>query len=407
MNKKFLTLLGLTTAALVLSSCGGTRTYEKEKEVYEYPTSLRVTHQSVSLRVGESEKLEAYTRPLASKSTQLIYESENPAVARVNSDGEITAVGGGITEISVKAPRSAKEGDYLVTKVMVYVTNPTIAPGDMKPAIQRQINMQAASSLTNYIGQEYSLTEVYENEVLKKGRYDDCDYIYYTGENEGRAGFKGFEVSVNTLEGSPVDTEYAWQLYCDKDYQTMFYHDSGANIRNYTKLDTSSYIGKNRIEPCLDLINALFTNGKEILVQHQRLITQSEFLSAYVDDKKSSDYFSVTKNMGYYDDDANNIHMITLTLSEEYTGQTVTADEESKLNIPYGTRYTEVFSLSLTFLNGFARIFIQDTPMTYELDGKSYYRADNNYTAYQINSEVQVPRPNQAEYSWVDEVFDL
>ncbi|SEA35168.1 Ig-like domain (group 2) [Xylanibacter ruminicola] len=72
--------------------------------------TIQVLKAQVTMKVGESKPLRAYSQD----HVVLLYSSENPAVATVDANGLITAVGAGTTKITIKAQG---EDDYYRTEI--------------------------------------------------------------------------------------------------------------------------------------------------------------------------------------------------------------------------------------------------------------------------------------------------
>ena len=243
------------------------------------------------------------------------------------------------------------------------------------------------------------------NDVGTGAYYDDCDYLHYSNNNEGRAGFIGYQKEINTTGGTMEETNYAWQTYCDNDYKTYIYHDTGFT-KNYCNYDTSEFIGKDKLEPCLEFLNGMFTNGKVILTQHLKIIKQETLLGYFNDPQASSQIAAETSNYGVYTDSETGLTMCRFTLTEGDNGTEAPEDEDLD-GIPSGTSYRGSFTMDLTFVNGYLRVDHTINPITYKLDGVDYTKLRDEYTAYQINDEVVVPRPVNADYIPVEDIFDL
>ncbi len=405
MNKKLLTLLGSAAFALTITSCGSqTVTVPTKRVITALPTEIRVTHQHVSLRTGESEKLNVYLAPRAAHDAVIRYESDNPSVATVSPDGTVTAVGGGIC--GIRCYTTGKDNNVIETVVKVYVTRPA-SFNEVQTNVLGQLlkQQETGNELKNFKAQNYAIREKTKAGELYYAYYDDCDYLHYSNNNEGRAGFIGYQKEINTTGGTMEETNYAWQTYCDNDYKTYIYHDTGFT-KNYCNYDTSEFIGKDKLEPCLEFLNGMFTNGKVILTQHLKIIKQETLLGYFNDPQASSQIAAETSNYGVYTDSETGLTMCRFTLTEGDNGTEAPEDEDLD-GIPSGTSYRGSFTMDLTFVNGYLRVDHTINPITYKLDGVDYTKLRDEYTAYQINDEVVVPRPVNADYIPVEDIFDL
>jgi hypothetical protein len=126
MNKKLLTLLSSTIAALALTSCGVTQVKEYDFAGLGYQDGdyIALKHILVNLSVGEKKSLEIETFPSSYVASSLTFESSDETVATVNKKGEVSALKQGFTDIVV----SSKDGSYS-NKVRVVVSKKSSKTG--------------------------------------------------------------------------------------------------------------------------------------------------------------------------------------------------------------------------------------------------------------------------------------
>ena len=84
-----------------------------DKAMYEKNATAISIPSTVSLKPGESYKVEVTTTPTIANIPELVWESSNFDVATVNSEGIIVAVGKGITAITATTPH--KDGETKLT----------------------------------------------------------------------------------------------------------------------------------------------------------------------------------------------------------------------------------------------------------------------------------------------------
>ena len=84
-----------------------------DKAMYEKNATAISIPSTVSLKPGESYKVEVTVTPSIANVPELVWESSNFDVATVNSEGIIVAVGKGITAITATTPH--KDGETKLT----------------------------------------------------------------------------------------------------------------------------------------------------------------------------------------------------------------------------------------------------------------------------------------------------
>ena len=414
MNKKILSVIGVAVASLTLGSCGGQTPANTDRYIQGYPIEFYINNSGIALNVGESQKIDLLMRPYVVTSYEAIYESKNTDVATVSSDGVVTARGGGIAEIEVKVRTGSGEKDFMKKSLKVYVVE-SVSYEKMCAEVPYHLAYQDDHPLHSFKARNYSIREHYRNNEMYADSHDNCDYLHYTdmktpteedplgGEKNGRVGFLGYEIDRNVVNGSSVENKYCWQFHCNEDYTTYVFHDN-AQLKKYCSIDTSLYIGQSRLEPCLDLINGMFTNGKVILTQHLTIAAQRSLISYFVDNPSAIQ--SGTSNWGAYVDEATNTRMFRFQYTERDSG-TIEPDDEDYYQVPAGTQYSGSFKLDLLFVNGYTRVNKTYNDMHWNVSGVKGDYIRDDMTHYEIEDEINVPTPDRGEYIKVDEVFDL
>ena len=389
MNKRFIRLLGTAAIALTISSCGTTTsTQDVSRDVYVAPEALRLNTYSLGLVSGKTKTLVPDVSPAASKNVKVSYKSENSNVARVDANGNVTGVSGGATTVTV----TAGEGDSAISvDVPVYVGNASDVD-TVKSYGAEQLQMQKDLGRPEAIS-VHEVRNMYSaiGGVNQKGYTDDC--LYVVSEAEGYLGLDGYEKRLKTAEGTLEPSRYAWTFFMDEDYITYLYHISDGT-KNRMSLPTQSYIGQPRINGIYDLINNLFTRGKEIIVdQNFSTVYETENLEDI-----SGNSFGAFKN--------NDLNIILYS----YTGRgplTIDPDSESNYEIPANTTCQVTMSVDLCFVNGVCAYEFINQDMSYDIDGVKWTRSLKLCYDSRINDDVEIVKPNNKEYNEVYELYDL
>ena len=98
-------------------------------------TSISLSHSSTSIFVGKSFRLTATVQPADATDTALSWSSSNPAVAQVNSEGFVTGVGAGATNIICRSTSGAEASCTVTVKEEPTEAPPTQAPAPTEPKV--------------------------------------------------------------------------------------------------------------------------------------------------------------------------------------------------------------------------------------------------------------------------------
>lgn len=390
MNKRFIRLLGAAVVALTITSCNTTTREEAVSRLtYVAPEALYLNFYSTGLVAGKSRTIVPNITPSAAKNCKVTYSSSDSSIARVNDNGEITAVKGGKAVITV----TAGEGDTAISKeVPVYVGNEA-SKKDVTTQATQQLAMQNAIGRPSKI-QVHEVRDTYTvmSNVAQKGYTDDC--VYTVSETDGFLGLDGYEEVLKTAEGRKEPLRYAWTFMTDEDYITHLYHITDGT-KNRMSLPTQSYIGQPRINAVYDLVNMLFTRGKEIIVdQNYSTVYETEDLTTISG-----------KGFGAYKD--NDLNIIVYSYGGMGT-LVIDADAESNYEIPAGTSTQATLTIDFCFVNGVCVAETVEQNLTYkDAKGQAATRTLKIVYDSKINDDVVVNKPNNKDYSEVDELYDL
>ena len=109
---------------------------EEETEETVYVSSIKLNPTSVKLELGDSKSITATVAPSNASNKGILWESHNEAVAIVDSNGKITAVGVGNTTVTA----TAKDGSGIIATIDVTVTateEVVVPPSDtVSPKVQ-------------------------------------------------------------------------------------------------------------------------------------------------------------------------------------------------------------------------------------------------------------------------------
>lgn len=102
-------------ATVKVRTVDGGFTAETVVTVYQPVTAISISPTSLQMRTGETRTLQATISPSNSSNKELRWTSSRPGVATVDQSGKVTAVGSGITEITVQAVEGDRKATITVT----------------------------------------------------------------------------------------------------------------------------------------------------------------------------------------------------------------------------------------------------------------------------------------------------
>lgn len=110
------TAVGVGEATITASSVGGNVSASVEVKAIIAPKRVVAEFSKMKLKVGDKVNAAVRLEPADASETELEYKSRNPAVATVDSYGNITAVGVGTTTVTVTAVNGKKANISVVVK---------------------------------------------------------------------------------------------------------------------------------------------------------------------------------------------------------------------------------------------------------------------------------------------------
>lgn len=167
-----------------------------------YVSSITVNPTEVELGVGESQSITATVYPSNASNKGIIWESHNEAVATVNQNGKITAVGVGNTTVTA----TAEDGSGVVATIDVTVTAGEIVPDD---AIAPVVEITGADNVA--VGEKVTLTVRVNEANLANFEITESDLLGLTG---GASINKINKVSADTYEITLMGVEVSSLALC-------------------------------------------------------------------------------------------------------------------------------------------------------------------------------------------------
>lgn len=393
MNKRFVTLLTGAIAALSLASCQKSNPLVKE---YDFEGSGIIDSDYLSLKsvvlhmgVGESKSIQVDSFPGSYASSQLEFVSSNESVATVSSSGQVTAIGKGITDITI----SSKDGLYS-SKSRVAVSSKSSKSGcqEVLDAIGENYKSESYKAPTKVIRYEYS-KEMYCCEGVDDHGLEGYEAIGYNSQT-GYFFIDGPSLYYKTPYGDPEASEGKWIFYpISGGMFTRLIHITPTS-KTFLDMNTANY-GSDHDRRIRDVLNMFFVSGEKIV---QDMLDDYEGLEDYKDFQNYNDtqYYSIDNSS------------LVFTYHQERDDVVTAKEEIDSLDIPADTPYNEILDLELLHSNNRGVGYNVNASTTYERDGKNWERKFIRSQLYEGDfEEYKVSKPEENGYMRVDSLYDL
>lgn len=404
MKKSFISLLSLS-AMLAITGCSTTTSYKKViVEPTETPTKLHVEEPGLVMFVGEKQQVHVNVFPLTAANTELVYKSNKTGVATVDKNGLITAKGGGTATIRISAkgnPDVYEEVVVAVEKNRVTSSDRNTAREQKKDVNEKLKNQKKIQQEKYYVSGKENLDKVavYNGYILERTRDGEHYYSDHVRQDFIACKSLGFfhfdikDVETRSPGGNPAFSSFGYYMFCNENFDAHAYkYDDSSAKRAYVSAE--DYIGKvDRIEVVMMMLDNIFTS--------QRRILTNQFSNAL-----ENGYFSATActKGGYTNDGKKSGGYYKAPTTQPYT---ISADDESDLEIPAGTRIDLSQGSAYHWTDGRIDASFSSTKFEYDLDGHHYVYSETAYTKVYIEDEVEIVYPNKDDYQEVPTFIDL
>ena len=363
---------------------GETQTFTPEAT---YPDELLMNHRYASLLVGETYELRAIDQ--FNYSPELVFKSADEQIATVNAEGVITGVNEGETEIEV----SDKNNPEFKTSVSVIVS-PEISEEEAKDlaAAFMEIDESGYNKVIDY--NMYEKTTYKNGEAVSYERFDERMSV-----SKPDAYFRIWETDceIRVKDGSKDFTNFDWIFYTNPFYDTLVFHQVG-DKKTYFPVATQSYMGKDRTEPLLAILDNLFVSGAGVFENP----FNNALLSGFAD-MVGAGYSNVQDE--YYGSlgDGQMIYGCTVI----FDNQTADQDDESRYGIPYGTPMPATQAMRYTVIDDRVAALAVYLEEEYTIGDDEYLEVlEIDHTFYEFTDD-SLAVPNRKDYALVDSLFDI
>ena len=368
-----------------------------------YADGLFLNHKVVGLFEGEQYELKGL-RQAHNDGKSLNFVSKDTSIATVDENGVITGVKVGETTIEV----SDKNNPELKKDVPVYV-HAEVTQTRPKQRLLNALGDINEDDLDAIVDHELYQKKIYKNGVLQKDLCWDQNLVCSYPD----AYFRIYETDAESITegGATTFSNYEWVFYTNKYYDTYVYHQSG-DIKTFYPVSTVYYMdeGKERYAPMFDILDNLFTSGREIFTQTFTNAKLSGFL-----DYATASYSNIEKgsmgSLGTNEDVALGKGSFLFDCKVTYANETASQDDESRYGIPYGTPCPTVYNLRFHVENNQVVGYTNHGVMSYEIGDDKYeevYDIDHFYERITAeNKATFVSIPDKTQYTLVDYLFAI
>lgn len=206
--------------------------------------TANLIEKDVNLKIGSTKKLNYELDPIDSKYIEVMWESNNPLVATVSSDGVITGLKSGVTSVSVRITLSDNTvitDTATVTveeNVSLYLTT---TPPDLR--VGEVIRLSAALSTSDVIMTEGFVKSSSENVATVSNVSVDGNYLIFD--------VKGVKAGNTTLKVSAITSD-GKTLNLDVPVTVVKFTDLYISSGNKTLEIGNSFILSGRLEPIIN-----------------------------------------------------------------------------------------------------------------------------------------------------------
>lgn len=370
-----------------------------------FGNELLLNHRYISVSVGEEPSVSSNIRGLAralSPANNLEYKIKDTNIATVDAEGNVVGVAQGETVLEV----SDKNHPELKQSVPVYVFS----------AVRQRTTKATVTALSAV--DEKGLNEIvdhelYEKSVYKNGSlhmYKAWDQNFVCSKTEGYFRLYETDGDIKTDDGAISFKNYDWIFHNNEFFDTTVYHNV-SGVKTRFPVSMTSYLGQARITPVLDILDNMFTSGREIFTNTMSNCKLESALDYQI--SKYSNVFPIY--FGAVVDEEEIAAKDTALFGIKITfDDTATQEDESNYGIPYGTPTPTTYNIVFTIRDNKLLGYYNHGVTTYKIGDDEYkevYDIDHYYeriTEENRDKFIFVPDTEQQKaYSEVDNLFDL
>lgn len=392
MKKDFLKVVAVALSMVSLASCAGkgeptdsvidTKDFDGIGYLSNDYFALKQTNKSIE--VGENYQLIIDSLPRTYSLDNLKFTSKDEKVAKVSSDGIVSGIGKGITDIVIKSDDGKVDTVFHV--LVGEKGNATTVINNIKEAYADPSHEPP----TKFFLREYD-KEVYSCQGIEQYGYESFETMAFDYD-KGYFMVQSEDLTLRTANGVKEKASGKWIFYTINQGQFLRFIHITETGRRFFEVNTSDYLNEGDV--IYDALDMFFASGRKIVTNMLDNIENGDF--DYMTSKSPSNLIAGNSQMSYI-------------YTEEGKDQKVDAEDELEYyDIPCDTIYDYYYEQSCIQNGDRCEASNVDMIMTYELDGKPWSRQFTRSMSY--SDEFELEKYNDPEHNGftkVDNIYDL
>ena len=401
----------LTLSALLLCSCkvNAHADLSPKKEGSDDPAqiatleSFQLKDLNKSMVVNETYQLSAIFQPVLPELPEISYKSSNPNVVSVDaSKGKLTAKSLGFAIITAKCGDFSSQCYVSVTEEHTF--------DEAKAALNDILAEQKKTTyeIPDYLDTMTSIRTVTtklgkteaENEVTNEEFY--YERMVLSQEDAYIAIEYPYSMERKTAGANPTYSGGKWIFYCNDEYETFIFHESGG-IRRYILVDCSKYLGKGkRIDAANEVIGLLFNNGSKIVSNNFETVAGSTDTNRIISALTGSDA-EVIKRDGQVGGDG-----VLAAYTVHSDNELIDLDYSRSFGIPSGIYADINDDQYYYYYDNYCRYVGSEQEVYYDWRGNSYVMQESYHKIYDIEKkDVRIPDIDAEGWVKGEDIFDI
>ena len=395
MKKNFLKVVAGVLSLVSLASCGGKgepgesviESKEFEGTGYLSNDYFALKQTNKSIEVGEDYQLIIDSLPREYSKNNLKFTSKNESVAKVSSEGVVSGIAKGITDITLKSD------DGKVDTVFHVLVGDKVNAALATPVINKINEAYAApgyKKATKFFLREYDF-DTYSCQGIEDHGVESFETMAFDYE-KGYLMIQSEDMYLRTQNGTKEKASGKWIFYTINEGQFLRFIHITPTARTFYEVNTSEYLYEGDI--ILDALDMLFTSGRKIVNDMLDDFNGVDF--ADLAPRSTTNYIASEDKMAY-------------VYTENGTDQVVDVDDElNYFDIPCDTKYSYTYEQTCIQNKDRCEGFNSSIVMSYELDGKPWTRQFARSISF--TEEFELEKYNDPEHNGftkVDNIYDL
>ena len=389
MNKK-LVLSSLVLLSLVITGCNKKNSSSEQPIPEEFEIAVRTNQESVGLFPEEERRIyvvEEFNVPFKLKFTSL-----DPEIASVDENGVIKGLKAGSTKIAVQDLNRKSAGAFIDVIVAEQMKS-----RETKRLFNELNVIGLKEKVDNFVDHEIYEKFIYKNGVQHSYSMMNRDEVF----SKEHAYFGIFEddIDIRVEDGAKDFVKDDWIFYTNEYYDSYTFRTTGYS-KNYYVAPTASYIGQDRTEPLMAILDNIFVSGRDIYTN-----AFDDASLKGVCENMTGSYSNVKNQRSGKLEDGSIIAGLTINFDDSTADQ----DDERRYGIPYGTPTPTVQDMYYVIKDNKVTNSYYEITQTYKIGDDDYvekFYIGNHYVPFS-EGNPELVYPDKENYTLVDYLFAI